>query len=43
MVSYVEYAIKLWSYTASRNLIVILGRFMKIARPILNPRLLLVI
>jgi hypothetical protein len=43
MVYSVEYAIKLWSYTAWRNLIIILGRFMEITRSILNPRLLLVI
>jgi hypothetical protein len=43
MVCYVEHVTKLWSYTASRNMIVILGRFMEVARPILNPRLLLVI
>jgi hypothetical protein len=38
MVYYMGYAIKLWSDTASRNLIIILGRFMEIARPISNPR-----
>jgi hypothetical protein len=43
MVCYVKYAIRLWFYTASLNLIIILGRFMEIARRILNPRLLLVI
>jgi hypothetical protein len=43
MVCYVEYVIKLWSYTASHSLIIILGRFMEIVRPILNLRLPLVI
>jgi hypothetical protein len=43
MGDHVKYAIKLWSYTASRTLIIILGRCMEIARAILNSRLLLVI
>jgi hypothetical protein len=34
MICYVEYVIKLRSYTASRNLIIILVRFMEIARTI---------
>jgi hypothetical protein len=43
MVCYVENAINLWSYLASPNLIIILGKFLEVARPILDPRLLLVI
>jgi hypothetical protein len=43
MVGYMEYAIKLWFYTASPNLIIILGIFLEIAKLILNLRLLLVI